>query len=83
MEVANTDSDCVGNEPVYQSGQVVGVTTSGAYGHTVGMSLAFAYVPPNLIAVGTTFDILVLGEMRKARIIAESAWDSSNARIKT
>ncbi len=35
MEVDDTDSDCMGNEPVYHGGKVVGVTTSGAFGHKV------------------------------------------------
>jgi dimethylglycine dehydrogenase len=80
MSVDNTDSDCVGNEPVYHAGKVVGVTTSGAYGYTVGKSLAFAYVDPKLTATGTEFEVLVFGERRKARIIPESIWDAENAR---
>ena len=82
MSVDNTDSDCVGNEPVYRDGKVVGVTTSGAFGHATGKSLAFAYVPPDAAAEGTAFDIMMFGEMRKARIISESIWDPDNARIR-
>jgi dimethylglycine dehydrogenase len=82
MEVDNMDADCVGNEPVYHGGKVVGVTTSGAYGHCVGKSLAFAYVPPSHIAEGTEFDVMMFTELRKARIIAESAWDPANLRLK-
>jgi dimethylglycine dehydrogenase len=82
MEVDNTDSDCVGNEPVYHGDKIVGVTTSGAYGHKTGKSLAFAYVPPEMTANGTEFDILVFTEKRKARIIPESIWDAENARLK-
>jgi dimethylglycine dehydrogenase len=82
MEVDNTDSDCVGNEPVYHDGKIVGVTTSGAYGHKTGKSLAFAYVPPELTANGTEFDVLVFTEKRKARIIPESIWDAENARLR-
>ncbi len=80
MEVDNTDSDCVGNEPVYLEEKVVGVTTSGAYGHKVNKSLAFAYVPPDQTAHGTAFEILVFNERRKARIIPESIWDPGNER---
>jgi dimethylglycine dehydrogenase len=80
MEVDNTDSDCMGNEPVYLGGEVVGVTTSGAFGHKVNKSLAFAYVPPEKTAAGTEFEILVFNERRKARIIPESIWDPENAR---
>jgi len=82
LEVDNTDSDCMGNEPVYAGEKLVGVTTSGAFGHKVGKSLAFAYVPPEMTAPGTTFDVLVFTERRKARIIPEPAWDAENARLK-
>ncbi len=82
LEVDNTDSDCVGNEPVYHNGKVVGVTTSGAYGHAVMKSLAFAYVPPELVATGTDLDIMMFGEMRRARIIPDSIWDPENLRLR-
>ena len=82
MEIDNTDSDCVGNEPVHHDGKVVGVTTSGAFGHAVNKSLAFAYVPPELTTPGTEFDVMVFTEMRRARIIPESIWDPSNVRLR-
>ncbi len=82
MEVDNTDSDCMGNEPVYHGGKVVGVTTSGGFGHAVNKSLAFAYVDPKLAAVGMEFEVMVFTEMRAARIVAESAWDPGNARLR-
>ncbi|MDE2446131.1 MAG: GcvT family protein [Alphaproteobacteria bacterium] len=82
MSVDNTDSDCMGNEPVYHAGKLVGVTTSGGFGHAVGKSLAFAYVDPKLTALGTEFEVMVFGEKRAARIIAESAWDPTNDRLK-
>jgi dimethylglycine dehydrogenase len=82
LTVDNTDSDCVGNEPVYHNGKVVGVTTSGGFGHAVQKSLAFAYVDPKLTQAGTEFEIMMFAEMRKARIISEPAWDPENARLK-
>jgi dimethylglycine dehydrogenase len=82
MEVDNTDSDCVGNEPVYHNGKVVGVTTSGAFGHAVGKSLTFAYVPPDTADIGNSFEIAMFQEKRKARIIPESAWDPDNVRLR-
>ncbi|MGB3140243.1 MAG: FAD-dependent oxidoreductase [Aestuariivirga sp.] len=83
LEVANTDSDCVGNEPVYSGDRIVGLTTSGGYGHAVRKSLAFAYVDPKMTGVGTGFDVLMFGEKRKASIIGESPWDPANARLKS
>ncbi len=82
LEVDGADSDCMGNEPVYVGEKIVGVTTSGAFGHTVGKSLAFAYVPPDTIEPGTEFEILLFKERRKARIVAEPIWDPENARLR-
>jgi dimethylglycine dehydrogenase len=82
MSVDNTDSDCMGNEPVYHQGNCVGATTSGAFGHATNLSLAFAYVDPKLADIGTEFEVMVMGEKRAARIIPESAWDHGNERLR-
>ena len=82
MEVENIDSDCVGNEPVYSGGRVVGLTTSGGYGHAVGKSLAFAYVDPAMTAAGTEFQVMMFGELRRAVILSDVAWDPANERLR-
>ncbi|HUR43612.1 MAG TPA: FAD-dependent oxidoreductase [Aestuariivirga sp.] len=83
LEVDNTDSDCMGNEPVYHGGELVGLTTSGAYGHAVNKSLAFAYVTPQFTLPGTLFEVLVFNEHRAARLIPEPIWDAANERLKS
>ena len=80
LEVDEGDTDCLGNEPVYHDGRLVGITTSGAYGHAVEKSLAFAYVDPELVVPGTSFEILMLGEKRRARVLGRPAWDPLNER---
>jgi len=82
MAVEAGDNDCRGNEPVYLNGKVVGLTTSGGYGFAVNKSLAFAYVEPGLAKTGQGFEILLLGERKRAQIIAEPAWDETNSRLK-
>ena len=78
-EVAATDCDIYGGEAVMQGDRVVGVCTSGGFGHAVGKSLAFAYVNPDatrdLVAV-------ILGERRALTLLDEPAWDPTNARQK-
>jgi dimethylglycine dehydrogenase len=80
LEVDAGDNDCRGNEPIYRRGRLVGLTTGGAYGFAVEKSLTFAYLEPQLVDVGAEFDIALLGETRKARIIAQPAYDPGNAR---
>ena len=76
------DADAMGNEPVLAEGRVVGVTTSGGYGHAVGRSLAFAYVEPALAEPGTALSVSILGEDRPARVLAGPAYDAKNARLR-
>jgi len=83
LSVDNTDSDCMGNEPVYVGDQRVGVTTSGGFGHAVGKSLAFAYVEPHLAAPGAEMDILIFGERRRAQVLVDAAWDPDNIRLRS
>ena len=82
LQVDAADADCAGNEPVYAGDRIVGLTTSGAYGHAVETSLAFAYVKPAFAKPGTSFEILILGERRKAVVLSDAAWDAANLRLR-
>ena len=44
LEVEADDADPWGNEPIYYGDTMIGRATSGAFGHTVGRSLALGYV---------------------------------------
>ncbi|MDP6947952.1 MAG: FAD-dependent oxidoreductase [Arenicellales bacterium] len=81
-EVDAKDADPMGNEPVLDGEKIIGITTSGGYGHAVQKSLAFAYVNSGYESAGTTFDVRILGERRKATVLAEAAWDPANERLK-
>ena len=82
LAVDADDADCLGGEPVFADGKLTGVTTSGAYGFTVGQSLAFAYVEPSAAAKGGALEVEILGRRCAARILAEPAYDPSNARLR-
>ncbi|MYH87838.1 MAG: hypothetical protein F4125_04365 [Acidimicrobiaceae bacterium] len=57
----------------------MGIATSGTWGHTVGKSLAFVYVDPAYEAPGSIFELELLGEMRTATVLEESAYDPTNS----
>jgi dimethylglycine dehydrogenase len=80
--VDTSDNDPRGNEPVYWHGRRVGLTTSGTYGHSVGTSLAFAYVEPQCKAPGTELEIKMMGEMRPAKVLADAACDPNNDKLR-
>jgi len=82
-EVDAKDADPMGNEPLLDGEKIIGITTSGGYGHCVQKSLAFAYVNTGYESAGATFDIRILGELRKATVLSEAAWDPDNERLKS
>ncbi len=79
-EVDADDADCMGNEPAYDGDRMIGISTSGAWGHTVGASLAFVYVAPGYSSPGTTFELQILGQRRTATVLADAAHDPANER---
>jgi dimethylglycine dehydrogenase len=81
-QVGATDTDARGGEPVMHGDRCIGVATSGAYGHRVGRSLAFVCVPPEFAAPGSTFDIVIQGESRRATVLEQPAFDPDNLRMR-
>ena len=82
LEVDATDSDVRGNEPVFHNGKCVGLTTSGGFGHYVGKSLGFAYVPPELANADTKLEVGLLDERCAAHILSAPAHDPRNERLR-
>ncbi len=82
LAVDAADADPLGNEPVYAGDRLVGITTSGAFGYTVGRSLAFAYVEPPAAAPGTRLAVQILGDRRPAVVLAAPAYDPDHARLR-
>jgi dimethylglycine dehydrogenase len=70
--------ECYGNEAVYHNGDLIGLTTGGAYGHRIGKSLAFAFLKPELIEQGLELTIDTSGGSRSAHIEMDAAYDPEN-----
>jgi dimethylglycine dehydrogenase len=96
LAIDATDADASGFEPVKVDGRLVGYTTSGAYGHHVGQSLALAYVDREVVrdlagigsggashggAAALTID--VIGETRAARLLTAPVFDPKGVRIRS
>jgi dimethylglycine dehydrogenase len=82
LEIAATDADGSGYEPVWSGARRVGYLTSGEYGHTVGKSLAMALVDREHCLVGTELSVHIVGEERPARIIDPSPYDPVGAAMR-
>ncbi len=64
-----------GGEAVLVDGEVVGSTASVAFGHTIGKVLAFAYIRQSAYEPGKEVEVVIAGEPRQARILADAAYD--------
>jgi aminomethyltransferase len=53
-----------------ETGNRIGVVTSGSPSPTLGKNIALAYVPPGLSAIGTTVCVEIRGQKCKAQIVA-------------
>ena len=83
-EVETTNADANGGEPVFLAdGTLVGRVSSGAYGHSVGVSLALCFVKSDYAAAGTKLDIAILGSSHPARILESAPFDPAGARLRS
>ena len=80
------DSMLWGNEPIFRNGGLVGYTTSGAYGHTVGGAVGMGYArgsgpcTPDFIKSGE-YEIEVTGQRVSASVHLRAPYDAKRARI--
>ena len=79
LEVHNTtDSDVLGNNPIYKNDKVVGRATGGDFGFRLNKSIALGMIKPELATTGQKLKIDILGKMHDATILDESPYDPEN-----
>ena len=72
---------CLGNEPVRVDGTPCGRVTSGGYGHRVGRSIAYAWVPAT-VAVGDRVELGLFGDWVGAEVAREPLYDPASERVR-
>ena len=80
LELDADDADAFGVEQVFSDDREVGITTSGAYGHTVNKSLLFAFVDADCATPGSKLEVDILGNRTVARILERALYDPDNLR---
>ena len=71
-----------GGECILHAGRVIDVTTSGGFGHTIGRAIALGYVPVDLAAETSGFEIEAFGERFPAEISFTALYDPEMRRMK-
>jgi 4-methylaminobutanoate oxidase (formaldehyde-forming) len=69
-----------GGEAIVHEGRVIDTVTSGGYGHTVGKSIAYGYVPIEL-ADARGFEIESFGVRYPARTSERAPYDPERRKI--
>jgi aminomethyltransferase len=63
-----------------ESGEVIGVVTSGSPSPTLGKNIALALVPPAMASLGTTICVEIRGQKCKARVVPTPFYKRANKR---
>ena len=83
LEIDAADADASGSEPIFlPDGTPVGHVSSGAYGYSVGKSLALAFVKAAHAAPGTELDVAVLGRPHRARVLDGAPFDPKGEKLR-
>jgi sarcosine dehydrogenase len=69
-----------GGEAILHQGKVIETVTSGGYGHTIGKSIAYGYVPVEL-SKGTGFEIETFGQRHATQISLRAPYDPERRKI--
>jgi 4-methylaminobutanoate oxidase (formaldehyde-forming) len=69
-----------GGEAIYHDGKVVGVTSSGGFGHTIGRPILFGYVPADEAGYDL-YEVEVFGKRYPARRHAKVPYDPERKKI--
>jgi dimethylglycine dehydrogenase len=81
LTVAARDADPHAYEPVYAGDRLISYVMAGGYGHSVGETIALAYLPTEHAAVGTELVVEILGERCAARVAPQPLYDPENERL--
>ena len=81
FEIDTEQTEVSGFEPIWAGDRVAGYTTSGAYGHTTGKSLAMGYLYADY-AGQTGLEVSVLGERRPAAVLEAPAYDPGGQKLR-
>lgn len=82
LRIDSTDAEAAPMDPVWIGERRVGFVTSAGYGHTLGMSLAMAYLDSDVAADGTAVEVHVLGTRTPAEVIPRSPFDPTGSRMR-
>jgi dimethylglycine dehydrogenase len=83
LSITAKDADASGGEPIFLPDSTpIGQVTSGAYGYTVGKSLALGYVKNNGVKPGDKLTVAILGRPHDAILLEHPPFDPEGKRLR-
>ncbi|MEU2267089.1 FAD-dependent oxidoreductase [Streptomyces olindensis] len=82
LTIDDPRSVVLGKEPVYDGDRAVGYVTSAAHGYTIGKGIAYAWLPDELTAPGTTVHIGYFDQRVEATVAEEPLFDPTMSRLR-
>lgn len=83
LKIETEDADATGGEPIFLAdGTPIGQVSSGAYGHSVGMSLALAYIKAGSAQPGEKLSVAILGRPHEAVLLDKPPFDAEGKRLR-
>lgn len=81
--VEATDSDAIGDEPIWHYGEVKGWITSGGFAHAQGVSMAQGYVPKDIAGDIDGWQVEILGEKCAMVLQPVPLFDANSSRMRS
>ena len=82
LTISDSRTIALGKEPIRVGDEIISWVTSGGYGYSVGMSVAYAYLPIEYSKPGTALNIEFFGTQVDAEVVKSPLWDPKGERIK-
>ncbi len=83
IRLESGEANPLGNEPVYRDGEIVGKTTSAAFGYRVGAPLALALIDSAAARDGAAVDVDLARSENAGTILTKPAFDPEGSRLRT
>jgi len=82
IAISDNRTIALGKEPIRAGDKIISWVTSGGFGYSVGMSMAYAYLPMEYAKPGTALSVEFFGTQVDAEVIKSPLWDPKGERIK-
>jgi 4-methylaminobutanoate oxidase (formaldehyde-forming) len=73
----------IGKEAILDRDQVVGIVTSGGFGHTVKKPIAYGYLPIEYSKPGTRLQVEVAAKRYEATVEKDPLYDPENLKVRS